>query len=56
MIKNIFNWIKCRFNHDWTCAAEEGIPATQEQTDALIDGFFDYAKMYCKRCGEVYKP
>lgn len=38
--------------HDWTCAAAEGIPATPEQLASGIDGFYDYAKMYCKRCGK----
>lgn len=41
-------------NHDWTCAAMEGIKATKEQ---LVDyeGFKAYATMYCKRCGKVSK-
>jgi len=39
--------------HDWTCAAAEGIPATQEQLDGGIEGFYSYAKMYCKRCGKI---
>lgn len=38
--------------HDWTCAAAEGIPATPEQLASGIEGFYDYAKMYCKRCGK----
>lgn len=38
--------------HDWTCAAAEGIPATPEQLANGIDGFYSYAKMYCKRCGK----
>jgi len=42
-------------DHDWTSAAEEGIPPTKEQTLAgFPDGFIDYAKMYCKRCPKVY--
>lgn len=41
--------------HNWTCKADQGIPPTQEQTDGGIDGFFDYAKMYCKDCGEESK-
>ena len=39
--------------HDWTCDAAEGIPATPEQLATGIEGFYDYAKMYCKRCGKV---
>jgi len=42
--------------HNWTCAAEQNIPATKEQLDGSIEGFADYAKMYCKDCGYVYKP
>ena len=46
--------IKCFFGmHDWTCAAEEGIKATPEQIANGVDGFFDYAKMFCKNCGTV---
>ncbi len=36
--------------HSWTCAAIEGKPATQEQLEGGVAGFFDYAKTYCKRC------
>lgn len=39
--------------HDWTCKAAEGIPPTPEQLAGGIDGFYDYATMYCKRCGRV---
>ena len=38
-------------SHDWTCAAAEGVQATPEQLANGVDGFYDYAKMYCKRCG-----
>lgn len=38
--------------HEWTCAAAEGIPANPKQIADGIDGFYDYAKMYCKRCGK----
>lgn len=40
-------------NHEWTCAAAEGIPATREQIHGGLLGFYDYAKMYCKRCGKL---
>lgn len=48
-------------DHSWTCAAEEGIKASDIPTvKALIDqgqhfaGFTLYAKMYCRRCGHIY--
>lgn len=46
-------WL-CRLwgHHDWTCAAAEGIPATPEQLKGGLAGFWDYATMYCKRCGK----
>ena len=47
---------KCFDGHDWTCAAEQGIKATEEQINTGVDGFTDYAKMYCRRCDHVYKP
>ena len=56
MLEDIINWIKCLIDHDWTCAHDEGIPATEAQLAAGVDGFMDYAKMYCKRCKHVYKP
>lgn len=47
----IFKLFICWFSgHKWTCNAEKGIPPTQEQIHRA-DGFFDYAKMYCDRCG-----
>lgn len=57
MIKKIKCW---SIGHDWTCAAEEGIPATKEQMNGGVAGFWSYAQMYCKRCGEIssmgYRP
>lgn len=43
----------CRLfrDHDWTCAAEQGIAPTKKQVADGVYGFFDYAKMYCRRCG-----
>lgn len=38
--------------HDWTSAAQQGIPPTPEQLKS-VDGFWDYATMYCKRCGRI---
>lgn len=41
--------------HDWTSAAMQGEPPTDEQIANGVDGFFDYATMYCRRCGHVSK-
>jgi len=40
-------------SHDWTCAAEQGIPPTEKQLTDGIAGFWSYATMYCGRCGKV---
>lgn len=37
--------------HDWTSAAMKGIPPTPKQIQDGVDGFWDYAKLYCERCG-----
>jgi len=37
--------------HKWTCHHEQGIKPTKEQLENGIEGFYDYAKMYCKICG-----
>jgi len=43
--------IYCLFGfHEWTCNADQNIKATQAQINNGIDGFWDYAKMYCKHC------
>ncbi len=39
--------------HDWTSAAQQGIPPTPEQLKTGIEGFNSYATMYCKRCGHI---
>jgi len=39
----------------WTSAAEQGIPPTPEQVKAGYEGFKEYAKMYCRRCGRESK-
>ena len=55
MIEEKFK-LKCWFlGHDWTTAENEGISPTKEQLDSGVKGFWDYAKMYCKRCGHEYK-
>ena len=59
MIKKLMGWLACNLlgSHDWTCAVDEGQDKpTQKQIDDGIDGFYDYAKMYCKRCPKVYSP
>jgi hypothetical protein len=42
-------------SHNWTSAAEEGFPPTQDQLKNGISGFKDYAVMYCKDCGKESK-
>ena len=51
----IADWMLCKIgDHDWTCALEEGQDKpTQKQIDDGVEGFYDYAKMYCKRCGTI---
>lgn len=56
VIKDILGWLACNLlgDHDWTSAVMEGQDKpTQKQIDDGIAGFYDYAKMYCKRCGTV---
>jgi len=40
-------------SHDWTSAAQQGIEATPEQLSNGVEGFWDYATMYCSKCGKV---
>lgn len=52
-MKKLWHWFLCLIGeHDWTCARSEGIAPTLKQLDSVA-GFFDYAKMYCSRCGKV---
>jgi hypothetical protein len=51
MIKKIICWLK---GHQWTCHAMKGIKPTPEQLQSL-EGFLDYARMYCSRCGAMSK-
>lgn len=58
MLSKLWGWFRCFIgDHEWTCAAKEGIEPTREQLgydgNGSISGFLDYAKMYCKRCGKV---
>ena len=41
--------------HNWTCAVTEGEKPTPEQLNNGVEGFLDYATMYCRRCGTVSK-
>jgi hypothetical protein len=41
--------------HKWTCSHEQGIKPTKEQLENGIEGFYDYAKMYCEICGTESK-
>ena len=56
LLHRIKVWCQCKIGHDYTCAVEEGLDPTTTQLNDLPKGFFDYAKMYCKRCGYVYQP
>lgn len=58
-MKNILGWLACHLlqSHDWTCKAQESIkpdPPLREGMDLIAADFYEYAKMYCKRCGKVY--
>ena len=39
--------------HAWTSKAMEGLPPTPEQVGSGIAGFYDYAEMYCGKCGVI---
>lgn len=54
MLKKIKIFFGCYIMkmHNWTCNAEQGIPPTKEQSEGGMEGFWDYAKMYCKDCGK----
>jgi predicted transglutaminase-like cysteine proteinase len=52
----VLKWIPKRafcfvWTHNWTCQAAEGIPLTEAQKKGTEEGFYEYTKMYCKRCG-----
>lgn len=42
-------WCKLWKWHNWTSKAQQEIIPT----DLTIDGFCDYATMYCDRCGHI---
>ena len=45
-------WCKIWKWHKWTSAVQQGILATPEQL-STIEGFWNYAAMYCDRCGHI---
>jgi hypothetical protein len=51
----ILRWLSCNVlqSHSWTCDAEQGIKPTEAQLHGGMDGFLDYATMYCKHCGKI---
>ena len=53
-MKSLEEIFKCHIcgSHDWTSDALQDKPPTKEQVGAGMDGFWNYAKMYCKRCGK----
>lgn len=36
-------------HHKWTSRCEQGI----KPTNFTLEGFLDYAEMYCERCGHI---
>jgi len=49
----ILKYLVCLLlGHDWTCKAAKGIKPTEKQIADKYDGFKDYSKMYCDRCGK----
>ena len=54
-MKKLLQKLKCYFaGHKWTCLAQKGIKATDQQLKSY-EGFKDYAKMFCDRCGHESK-
>jgi hypothetical protein len=58
VVRSFFYWLwNCRIFkfHKWTSNAEKGIKPTKEQLEKGIEGFNDYAKVYCEICGTESK-
>jgi len=57
MVKELWGRILCDImgDHDWTCTVLEGIKPTPLQLKTGLEGYKDYANMYCKRCGKQFK-
>ena len=57
---NIKTFIVCTIlkSHDWTSKNAEGIKPEfkkdpkEMSVDEILNGFWNYAEMYCKRCGK----
>ena len=50
----IWNKTQCFLGiHEWTCKAGQGTPPTKEQLESGLEGFIEYAEMYCSHCGKV---
>jgi hypothetical protein len=45
-------WCRLLKWHKWTSAPQKGLKPTAQQLTSA-EGFWDYAKMYCERCGHV---
>lgn len=52
MIKR-FWYCRVMRSHDWTSAVWQGLDPTEKQLEDGMEGFLDYAKMYCARCGKL---
>lgn len=52
-MKKLLIKFKCWYRgHYWVSAATKGIPPTPEQVKS-VEGFKEYATMYCDRCGKI---
>lgn len=52
-MKSLITKLKCcLLGHKWTANVEKKIPPTDKQLRSGIEGFWDYARMYCDRCGK----
>ena len=55
MFKKIIGTLRCwTGDHEYTCNAEQDIPPTEKQVLNGLDGFKDYAIMYCNRCKKEF--
>ena len=46
---HIKQWLCGLVGHNWTFLGHHGIDPKPEQLKT-VNGFYDYAKMYCSRC------
>jgi hypothetical protein len=55
MVKKIMGTIRCLLGgHEYTCRAGEDIAPTDKQLQDGLQGFKDYAMMYCSRCKKEF--